>query len=284
MKISDDGSTITFRQSWLNTAFLCPERGRLDAITESDSTTDEAFIGTASHAGIEAVVNGASIAEGRAAVRDEYRINPEAEQIRFVKRGSIAECIDMSERCFDAWVRDIMPIAPLEGAKAEVAFSQPIMEYRGMLVVVEGTADLVPATGNVVWDWKTSNSEYNQKDKQKWATQPTMYGWVAALGAMGRTDFTLPIEFKYGVMVKRVKECRGQIVTVQRTANHVAWLEHRMKAMVDLYLDYGLDKPWPMVDEKNYLCSAKWCDFYDECRGKFITMDNDLFGWIRPAA
>jgi hypothetical protein len=277
MQIDDD--YITFRQSWLDTAFRCPEEGRRNMIDGQGQCSDEAFIGTATHAGIEAMVNGASHEAGHAAVVEEYANNPEALDLKFTKRSGIPECMGYSARCLDAWVKDIMPLSPLEGAKAEVAFEQPIFEHRGFTIAVKGTADLVPAYGNEVWDWKTAASEYRQKDKQMWAIQPTIYGMAAAMGAFGRTDFTLPIEFMYGVMVKRVGPCKGQLLRVQRTQGHVSWAVTRMKNFVDLYIDFGIDKPWPMVDEKNYLCSAKWCDFYSTCRGAHVTQQDDLFGY-----
>jgi hypothetical protein len=279
MIIDQENHTIHLRQSWLDTFFRCPEDARFAAVSEPTGTTDEAFIGTATHAGIEAVINGSSMQEAKDAIAAEYATNLEAQDLRFTKRESIDECIDLSLRCFDAWVRDILPVAPIGGAQAEVSFEAPLMQYRDWLVSIKGTADLVPATGNWVWDWKTAGSNYSQKDKQKWAVQPTVYSMAAVMGAFGRTDYTWPVEFVYGVMVKLKRECRGQIVRVQRNQQHVAWLEHRIRAAVDLYLDFGLDRSWPMIEEKNFLCSAKWCDSYDQCRGKFIAQETDLFGW-----
>lgn len=279
MLIDDDGS-IWFRQSWLDTAFRCPEEARLNIVhPEMGACTDEAFIGTATHAGIEHVVRGGDVADMDDVIINEYKTNPEAQDLRFTKRSGIDECIGYSIRCGDAWVKDIMPHAPLEDATAEMKFKVPLFEHRGHLVGVKGTADLVPATGNAVWDWKTSASDYRQKDKQMWAIQPTIYGLAAAMGGFGRDDFTLPITFTYGVMIKRVNACRGQILTVERTREHADWAMYRMKQLVNLYLDFGMDQPWPMVDEKNYLCSAKWCDYYDICRGAFITKRHDLFGY-----
>lgn len=280
MIIDHENETIWMRQSWLDTYFRCPEEGRLAIVNpDIDGTSDEAFIGTAAHAGIEALIKGDTVASARLAVREEYRTNPEADHIKFTKRKSLAECVDLSERCFDAWVKDIMPIAPWEGGVAEMDFQQVLFEHRGWNVGVQGTADLVPSTGNTIWDWKTAGRDYKQKEKQMWAIQPTIYGMAAVMGAFERYDFTLPIDFKYGVMVKLAKQCRGQIVHVQRNAEHVAFAEYRMRGAVDLFLDFGIDKPWPLIDASNYLCSAKWCDFYDQCRGKFITQQSDLFGW-----
>lgn len=279
MIVDEQSKEISFRQSWLGTAFRCPEEARW-AINhpEMEQCSDEAFIGTAAHAGIEAFINGASQTDARKAVRCEYTTNDEARDLRFTKRSGIDECIDYSERCFDAWFNDIRPHAPLEGARAEVGFEVPVFEYRGYLAVIKGTADLIPAVDDP-WDWKTAGGEYRQKAKQMWAIQPTIYSMAAVLGGFGRNDFTWPMKFTYGVMVKRVNECRGQMLVVERTEEHAEWAMHRMRGFIDMYLDMGLARPWPMVDEDNYLCSAKWCSFYDECRGKYVSKKADLFGY-----
>ena len=274
-----EGSDISFRQSWLDTAFRCPEEGRRAIIDPVDITTDEAIIGTGAHWAIEQVIDKtldpADIEDGVRYFFDHVN----DEEFRFTKRESLDEIIDYSQRCARAWVDDLSWRFPLEGAKTEVAFKVKAMEYRGYNVYLKGTVDLAP-TEPWLGDWKTSGSEYKQKEKQKWATQPTVYGLAAVLGGI-RPDvnYTWPITFKYGVMIKRVKKCRGQVVEVQRTAAHAAFLVKRIKSFIDLYIDFGLDRPWPLVDEKNYLCSAKWCDYYGDCRGKYITTDMDLFGW-----
>lgn len=285
MKEDNDGN-LWVRQSWLDTAQRCPEDARRSLrYPENNVCTDEAFIGTASHHTIEQIILGnvEPVAEEiRRSIVGYYRDDPRVElpTMRFTKRSSLEECIELSIRLTQAWVRDIRPVAPLAGARTEVPFAVPLFEHRGRVIGIEGTVDLVPAEGNVLWDWKTSGKDYKQKDKQKWAIQPTIYSTAAVMGGMGRTDFTWPIEFTYGVMIKLQGKCRGQVVTVQRTAQHAAFAEARMRTWVDMYLDIGLDRPWPAIDDSNWLCSATWCDHYADCRGAHITLDHDLFGWV----
>ena len=264
----------------------CAEQGRRQVLNpERDRTSDEAFIGTAAHAGIEAVIEGEcgpnDIAD---AVRAEYTHNPEAKQIYFARpkthQSTIGECIDLSIRCAEAWVEGLMPIAPWEQARTEVKFDQHLFDYRGHPIHITGTVDLAPDDNSQpLWDWKTSASPYRQKDKQKGAVQPTVYCMADHLGGMGRTR-PATAEFKYGVMVKRKKECKTEVVTVQRGLGHYQWLGHQLRTWVNMLLDMGTDNAWPVIDNGNFLCSKTWCAFYDECRGSMIPNESDLFGWV----
>ena len=286
--IEDADGNISFRQSWIGNAISCPENARRQIVEpELSRCSDEAFIGTAAHYGIEKVINGeCAVDDIGDAVRECYRTDPEAKTIFFARpkthQSNIGECVDLSIRCAQAWVRDIMPNAPLEGARTEVKFDVDWFEHRGRIVSLKGTVDLAPANGGL-WDWKTSAKDYRQKDKQRDAVQPTVYAVADALGGLGRYDQTFPATFTYGIMVKLKKECRGQIITVQRTKSHMDFLERRLRGWVDMFDTLGVDTPWPMIDEGNYLCNKTWCDFYDTCRGSHISMNEDLFGWNPPA-
>lgn len=283
MRVDEHGD-VSFRQSWLGTAENCAEKARLDFLhPEREQCSDEAFIGTAAHAGIEAVIEGrCTTADIGDAVREEYRTNSEAKTIYFARpkthQSTIGECVDLSIRCAEAWVRDIMPHAPLEGARAEVPFDVDLFEHRGRRVSIKGTVDLVPATAPL-WDWKTSGSNYRQKDKQRWAVQPSVYLLADVMGGLGRTHVTAPATMTYGVMVKLKKECRGQMITVQRDRGHFAQLEKTMRGWVDLLDTAGWETSWPMTQDGNWLCSRTWCPHFSECRGKYITSDMDLYGW-----
>ena len=283
--IVDENGDVSFRQSWLGNAENCPENGRRQLNEpDNDRTTSDAFIGTAAHYGIEKVVEGLCAPEDIGdAVLESYRTDPEAREIVFTRpkthQADIAECIDLSTRCAEAWVRDIMPHAPLEGARTEVKFDVDLFEYHDRRVSIKGTCDLVPAEGPL-WDWKTAGGSYRQKEKQKWALQPTVYAVADAFGGFGRFNERMPAEFVYGVMIKLKKQCRGEMLTVQRTANHQALLFQTLKDWIDMYEGMGIDgASWPKHMDGNYLCSGMWCPFYSTCRGEHITNDDDLYGW-----
>lgn len=277
MKVDALNRTISFRQSWLDTAMRCPEEGRLAMTKDWDQTSDEAFIGTATHAGIETVIAGGTTTDGWNAVVGEYDTNPEAQGLIFTKRKTIDECRNLSLLCYDAFVKDVLPTLP--AGRPEVGFKVKLFEHNGWEVFVEGTIDFVPDVGNYLKDWKTAGSKYKQKSKQMWAIQPTIYTTAAVLGALGRDDFSFPMEFSYGIAIK-TRNPYIQEVTVQRTAAHTRWAIHRMKTLVDLYVNAGVESPWPQIDADNWLCSERWCAYYSICRGAFIDKELDLFGYV----
>lgn len=273
MKIDHDAKTITVRQSWLDTAMRCPEEGRLAVVRPEFEAydTDEDLIGTFAHYGIEQVIRGLHAAS----ISDAIRAYASAYQgvVRFTKRKGMDEVVDMAVRCAEAWVREIYPVAPTNGAHSEVTFSVPIFEHRGYAVVLNGTVDLVPTIPEL-WDWKTTGDErrYDPAKKQKWAIQPTIYGMAAVTGLLPHAEgFEWPVTFRYGVMVKRAKQCKTLITTVQRDASHAAFAEYRIKTLIDLGLDFGFDRPWPQIDEDNFLCNETWCAFWSICKGAFIS-------------
>ena len=283
MKIDEQGN-ISFRQSWLGTAENCAEKARRELTEEPDVTTDEAFIGTAAHYGIEKVIDGdCAPADIGDAVVECYQTHPDVANIVYARprthQQNLSQCIDVSQRCAKAWVKDLMPHTPIEGARTEVEFDVELFEYRGRKISIKGTCDLVPVEG-ALWDWKTAARSYSQKDKQRWAVQPTVYTVADALGGFGREGRNLPTEFVYGVMVKLKRECRGELVTVRRGEGHAEHLYNTLRTWVDVYEGMTLGSPWPTRSDGNFLCSKTWCPFYDTCRGAHISLDDDLYGYV----
>lgn len=288
MIFDHENRTISFRQSWLDTAFRCPERGRQAIVRPEwdELEGDSALAGTAAHAAIERVINGGSIEEiasYAAEFLDAYDFdNPGVAWKSF--DGGIDELYHHATTCAQAWADDLAHQFDWQGARSEVTFKVPVETYRGWTIVLTGTIDLVPPIPELD-DWKTSARPYKQYEKQKFAIQPTIYGTVAVKGGLHSddiepVDYRWPLTFRYGVMIRGAKKAKGQVVEVIRTEAHAAWAMHRIRQWIDLALDFGLDKPWPTTEE-NYLCSQKWCPWFSICRGAFVTRDLDLW---RPAA
>ena len=278
MKIDHDNSTITFRQSWLDTYSTCPERARLSILhPEMDELdSDEAFIGTAAHYGIEAFLRGQGEAED---IAYDFAMNKKHDEIKWTKRKSIHELAQLAYDCALAWERELYPHIP-KGGKAEVTFKVPLFVHRGYQIMLSGTADYVHPNGEI-WDWKTSGREYVPWEKQRYAIQPTAYSSVLQRGLMPNIDakHDWPITFRYGVMYKPGtwlkkgnKEARKgvqtDIITVRRTQGDADWMYERIRQIIDFGIDI-LDRQWPQIDESG-LCSEKWCPWWSMCKGKHI--------------
>lgn len=280
--LTDDDGNIWIRQSWLDTAMRCAERGRFAIVKpELDSmSSDAAVIGTGAHAGAETIMLGGSYFEALAAI--EKAIHEEdAIGILWKDYDSVEELVAYAKLCFDAWMKDLHPWVlenGFDGCKPEQEFAEPIYQLPdGRWVGIKGTVDL-PTMKNVIIDWKTSKRPYRVWEKQRHAVQPSVYGWAAVRGALQENHYTWPLDFYYGVMI-RPKNLKGeaatQIVRVRRTESHARWAFKQIQTFVDLSLKTGLDSSWPLVTENNFLCSQKWCPWYSLCRGAHITPFDD---------
>lgn len=282
MLIDAEARTISIRQSWLGTALRCPERGRFAIVRpELDTVTgDAAAAGTAMHTAIEDVLGGAAVAnighDARHLADELIRF----EQIEYKSFNGPDELIFHAGNCAEAWARDLWPIIePLGVIETEASFHFPALTHRDWTVCFEGTVDLVTQHGNALWDWKSSGSKWRQRDKQRADVQSTIYSLAALNGCFDREDFYWPMEFNFGVMLRRKGLSSGHVVTVERTADHARWVERRVRQFVDLFIDLGLDREWPALDD-HFLCSQKWCPWYSECRGRHVTADHDLYGYV----
>lgn len=277
--IFDDNGDIWLRQSWLDTAFRCPERGRL-AIVKADwdnVTSDSALIGTATHAAIEQTIDSNGDADDGAlrATIDRVIADEVSKGIKWTKYYSELELCNNAWRCFLAWRKHIAPWfierGLLEGARTEVNFKVPLYQLTdGRTVGITGTVDLVPNVP-VLADWKTSSQMFRPGEKQRFAIQPTIYCLAAIKGGLDSDDhpkvkYGWPMDFHYGIAVRDEYESQPQAVTVTRTEAHALFALHRIEALVDLALNYGLDRPWPR-DDDHFLCSKTWCPWWSICKG-----------------
>lgn len=282
--------TIRIRQSWFDTATTCAERGRLDSFEPIRIEGDAAMAGTGMHAAVQAFLDGLiDMAEmeqfAGAYVRKAAAEGVEGDDgvftpITYQKFDGPEELAYHAMNCTRGWIQDIYPILSQRGelvGDSEVRFEFEAFTYRDWTIIFQGTVDWVPHFGNSLWDWKSSASDYKQKDKQRNAPQPTVYAAAAVNGCFGR-EFTLPLDFHYGIAMRLKTKARGQHITVRRDQSHIDWLYRRTRSLVDLFLDVGPDRSWP-VDEEHFLCSKKWCPWYSQCRGSYISVDDDLFGW-----
>jgi PD-(D/E)XK nuclease superfamily len=264
----DEDGAIWFRQSWLETAMRCNERGRLALVKpEFDSAIgDTALIGTAAHAAIAEVLtanDGVSNEIGPRARHHALALCDEHE-VYWTKWTLPTHLADHASRCAEAWAREIMPcVRP--GGLVEVDFTVPLFESRGRTIGIKGTIDYASPDGTL-WDWKTASKKYEQREKQRVAIQPTVYATAAMHGVLGDTPYRYPIRFHYGVMVRGDARATTQIVDVQRSHAHEAWLLDHLNTYVDLADALGVFRSWPR-NEDHYLCNETWCPWWSICKG-----------------
>jgi len=274
-----ENNKIFIRQSWLGDALMCPERARLSALhPETRKENDSAMMGTAVHAGIEAVLK----EELDPQYIGEHSV--EAFRMREQELHALGKSINITNTdpknwdkhinsMAEAWVRDIYPQVPRGGItefKFETkvgAIANELFEYE---LWFEGTMDYFHPQG--IWDWKTAARKYYEAEKQTQNIQSAIYAESAVTLGMMNYD----VDFTFGVMIRNASST-GQILTVNRTASHGQWIINQTKSLVNTLLTMQKNLPqekW-LVNDQHYLCSQRWCPVWSMCKGSYITSDNN---------
>lgn len=268
----DEEGAIWFRQSWLDTAMRCNERGRLAMVKPefASATSDAALIGTAAHAAIADVLTDDLDPDliGEAAAT-YARDLCETEDVYWTKWTLPGQLAEHARRCAEAWGRTIRPhVQP--GGLVEHEFRIPLFESRGRTVGITGTIDYACPDGTL-YDWKTASKKYAQREKQRSAVQPTVYAVAAMHGGLPESyGYQYPIRFHYGVMVRGEATATTQIVDVMRTHAHEQWLLDHLHTYIDMADGIGVLRPWPRNDD-HYLCNETWCPWWSVCKGARLT-------------
>lgn len=274
-----DVTKIYVRQSWLGDALMCPERARLIALhPETRKENDSAMMGTAVHAGIEAVLRGEIVPADIA----DHSVNAfRTRQKELQSEGKSINITNTDPKNWDkhiasmadAWARDIMPHVP-EGGDCEWKFESKIAHVENEVfeyeLWFEGTMDYFHPQG--IWDWKTAARKYYQAEKQTQNIQSAVYAEAAT--RLGLIDYD--VEFNFGVMIRNASST-GQIVPVVRTAKHGEWITGQTIALVNNLLTVKLHMPstrW-LVNDQHFLCSQRWCPVWEYCKGSYIPSDNN---------
>ena len=283
MRINNRESALTqvfVRQSWLGDALMCPERARLSALhPEMRKENDSAMMGTAVHAGIEAVLEtqipASDIAEFAVTAfraKEYTMMKDEGKSINITNtdpKNWDKHIASMAE----AWVKDIMPHVP-EGGTPEFKFETKICEVQTEQfeyeLWYEGTMDYFHPQG--IWDWKTAARKYYEAEKQSQNIQSSVYALSAV--SLGLTEFD--VKFNFGVMIRNGSST-GQIVTVERTSGHGEWIKQQTISLVNTLFAMKANLPserWLMNDQ-HFLCSKRWCPTWSLCKGSHIGSDNN---------
>lgn len=276
MRIDEETKRVYVRQSWLGDSMLCQERGRRMIVSpEFRTTNDSAAMGTAVHAGIEAVMRGVIDPKDAHHVSVKKLDQLRDEGIK-VTNTDPSTWEDLVRSMTNAWVSGIYPEVPLGGV------SERKFEYNSGAVVggyelwFEGTMDYSHESG--LWDWKTAARKYSLLEKQTQSIQASVYAGHALSEGMVDEDGT--VSFTFGVMIRTMKG-DSQLVRIKRNSAHVMWVTEQAKTLVGSALalrsqDGSWNRSW-LKNDQHFLCSDRWCPWWSVCKGVFIQdTDNQL--------
>jgi hypothetical protein len=260
---NDDGSIDAYvRQSWINDAMMCNERGRQGIVrSEWSMPNDATILGTAVHAGIAAILEG----KGDGIKHGLEELNKLFEEPFIRVKYSNEEMYDHVHELVKEWEKNIAPsLGNVVGIEKSFSFLLDEMTVDDKTIRVHGIGTVDCVTDTDLWDWKTSGKKYSVRDKQSQAVQPTMYATAAVeLGWLS----SWPVSFKYGVLVR---SGAAQIVEVHRNESHADWLRDIVRPFVRSAMLLGTEETWPKNDT-HYLCSSTWCSWWSVCKGSKLS-------------
>lgn len=273
------GDELELHQSDLSTFNRCGERFRLSLLRPDlfGPSNDAAVRGTGMHHAIALVLEGKlDPAEAPEAAHAEVLRIINTEPVKMIQDELPTVVAEKSAKLTAAWMRHILPTVEL-GGLVETKFRLPLpMKANGLQVVLAGQVDYIPPSrGPDIYDWKTAGRKYYQREKQRTDIQPTVYSYALTHGAFGE-PVAPPITFRYGVAVMVNGTVTTQLIDVQRTADHEAWLLDLIESFLNLMQGVGVERTWPR-DEEQYLCSKVWCPGWDLCKGARLTPAEDLW-------
>lgn len=280
MRIDEATKRIYIRQSWLGDALLCTERGRRMMVSpEFRTTNDSAVMGTAVHAGIEAIV------KGTIDPRDGHHVSvaklnhiKETENVK-VTNTDPSTWEDLVRSMTNSFVSGVLPEVPL-GGKTEYKFeyfSNAFVDEYG--IWFEGTMDYVHPSG--VWDWKTAARRYSLLEKQTQSIQASIYSGYVLQSGESEIGLDGSIPFNFGVMIRNMKG-DSQILRIKRNSAHTMWVTEQATTLVRLALamrdtDGEWNRPW-LKNDQHFLCSERWCPWWSVCKGVHIQTKDNMSG------
>jgi hypothetical protein len=252
---------LILSQSWLQDFMRCPERARLELVTPSHGYNDATAVGTALHHFMEHRMAGEDYAKSYRQAREWLERTVNEDDFRYVKIKTLATMLEHLGACIAGFDAEVVPQVP-HGGFAELTLHAPLVEDDdGWTVILAGTPDYIDPYQRV-WDWKSASSEYNVRETANWAIQPTSYTFLVSTET-GEDHF----DFTYAIAVKPHGEM--QFIDVERRPTDWDWLA-RIGAGALAMVRRMVDEPWP-VNHTHYLCDPKWCPYWGECRGAYLT-------------
>jgi len=280
MRIDEETKRIFIRQSWLSDALLCTERGRRMMVSpEFRTTNDSAVMGTAVHAGIEAIMKGTiDPKDGHYVSVARLKYIQENENVK-VTNTDPSTWEDLVRSMTNSFVSGVLPEVPL-GGKTEHKF-----EYFSNAMVddyaiwFEGTMDYIHPSG--VWDWKTAARKYSLLEKQTQSIQASIYSGYALQSGESEIDVDGSIPFNFGVMIRNMKG-DSQILRIKRNSAHTMWVTEQATTLVRLALamretNGEWNRPW-LKNDQHFLCSERWCPWWSVCKGVHIQSKDNMSG------
>lgn len=252
-----------FSQSDIKAVEICPERGRRQLLRLHPRTyTDSTATGEAFHLAVELCCQSIIDGQGPLALTDMWDVAVEElrelmalDGSRWVKIKQVDTLDVYLWRMLQTFYDDVLPSLSPQAVELHLG-PTTIYEDDQRVIQLEGTADYDDHFDGLA-DWKTSSREWVEWEHKRWDVQPTVYTWLlhGANGACSERQFTWHV-FQTNGNYQRIETTRGP--------QDWAWLKERV---LGLALQMEANLPVWFKNDTSALCSAKYCDAWDVCKG-----------------
>lgn len=276
--LTEDGRRLfVFSQSHFKALEVCPERGRRSLLRlHPHVDTDSTALGTAVHLAIELCLQSVIDGQGALSYGDmadlavtEFNLLSLQPGFKWVKSKTAGTVHSYIERCLLAFYEQVLPT--LQPTHVEHHWGPlTIHEDDVRVIQLEGTIDYVDAiTGPA--DWKTSGRQWQAWEHKRWDIQPTVYSWALTQLAEFRgleipwisedraNAFSIPWSW-------HVMYMNGEYEKIETTRGPEDWAWLKERCLVVAHMLEANLGAW-FKNDTSALCSAKYCDSWDVCKG-----------------
>lgn len=235
----------------------CPEAWRRKYIAkEPTKKTSALAFGSAFHGTVERMIQNPS--DWRAVWKEEFD--------KAFTEDTLLEEDETPEQRYNEGVRMfsnqdvqtvIAAIQPRRDGAGAMIERKVELRVPGVPVPVIGYIDVILEDG-VPADFKTSARSWSQ-DQANNSLQTLFY-----LAALNQAGFEVNWRFKHFVFVK-TKTPQAQILEHSHTPGELFFLFEMIKRVWD-----GISREIYPLNPTTWRCNAKYCDFYAQCRGRYV--------------
>lgn len=258
-----DGTwTHTLSASWMSTYAKCPEQARQRYYRLNPETSSElTALGRACHAAFEAIINQKAdtrmLPAYQTYAKEQFVKATQTAGFRWVKYTQEA-CYAYIDQHLITFVNEVLP--GLRPIATEKAFDLPVYNDPFREIRFRGFIDYVDEEG--LWDWKTAGQPHKVWEKEKQDLQSVIYPWAYAHLEGKQFEW---MDYKVFIHGQHFQTYR-----LRYNSQKLEWLKFQA-LQAALLIEANLPH-WTMNDQ-GWWCAPKWCDAWDNCKGKFLSLD-----------
>lgn len=237
----------------------CPEAWRRKYIAQEKTKSNTALaFGSAFHGTVERIIQSNAQANWQGIWREEFK-KSFTDDITLEQNETLEQHYNegirmLNNKEIQNTIAQIRPRHDESGAMIERMVE---LHVPNVPIPIIGYIDIILEDGTL-GDFKTSERSWTQ-EKASSSLQPLFY-----LAALNQKGFEVNWYFRHYVFVK-TKTPQIQIIDHRHKPGEIFFMFETIKRIWD-----GIRKEYFPLNPTTWRCSQKYCDFYADCRGKYV--------------